>query len=194
MLTDDDLCQKSAEDLGGRRELSYGTPWVMDGGNVACVHVIVGVLLMIQLAVPLPGHDFCYINEFENSTISYSKLKALHSGNVRELLRENMEHGQLFVVSDVTNGWKANHRWTHEYFKSLFSNFELFSSTFATNVTPVFEHDSHQEDVYFGIFINDPSLANLLASDYSYPDFIPPELRIQGCEVSGVTSGHWGSL
>lgn len=96
-----------------------------------------------------------------------------------EAFYHSMELGKPFCVSGVAKDWQASQKWSEDYFRSVFSEFELFSSTFATNSSPVFE-SVHREDVYYGIFLNDRGLASFLAADYSYPKFIPQELAMQG--------------
>lgn len=124
--------------------------------------------------------DFCHINDFNSSTITYQSLKTTITKDVTETaFFTNAELGQPFAVSGVGGTWKASTKWNEEYFKNVFSDFELFSSTFATNASPVFG-SAPQENIYYGIFLNDKSLADLLANDYTYPSFIPQELNMQG--------------
>lgn len=128
------------------------------------------------------GVDFCHINDFNASDIHYSPIPIAHIKDVTEaMLLSYAEIGQPFVVRNVTDEWKAKERWTGQYFRTLFANFELFSSTFATNASPVFDPNlSSEKDVYYGIFINDQKLADFMAEDYVYPMFIPEMLKMQG--------------
>ena len=108
------------------------------------------------------------------------KLKINNLEDVADtMVFHHLEYGKPFVVSGVTRHWKANVKWSAEYFKEVFSEFELFSSTFATNVTPVFDIVDDQ-DVYYGIFLNDRKAAESVAEDYVFPSFIPPHLKVQG--------------
>ena len=124
--------------------------------------------------------DFCHVNDFNNSQTLFHPL---HLTNIEDMTEKeffsHLEWGRPFVVHGVTKGWRANQKWNAEYFRHVFSNFELFSSTFATTVSPVFE-SAPQEDVYFGIFLNDVKLSGLLAEDYNYPSFVPTQLKMQG--------------
>lgn len=124
--------------------------------------------------------DFCHINDFDSSRVAYQPIK-LHSSMEDAVFYSYLELGKPFGVCQVTKKWKANEKWDDNYFKNIFSNFELFSSTFATNVSPRFETVSRR-DVYYGIFLNDKNLAGFLANDYSYPSFIPRELKMQGID------------
>ena len=141
------------------------------------------VLSIITSCSALANHapeDFCHVNNFQNSQPNlFQPLLHYMKNMTDEEFYSHLEWGRPFVVSGVTKGWRANEKWDVKYFRQVFSNFELFSSTFATNASPVFE-DSFQEDVYFGIFLNNAELSRCLAMDYSYPSFIPTELQMQG--------------
>ena len=63
--------------------------------------------------------------------------------------------------------------------KKMVGNHELFSSTFSTLDKPVLGQLPDAE-VYYGIFLNDPTLAALVARDYHYPEFIPENWRVIG--------------
>ncbi len=144
--------------------------------------VIVVVMLFLTLRSAYNCHniDFCHINNFNYSKKDYYYLD-LVDGVSQEELYESMELGRPFAVSGVTKEWKATSKWNSKYFRSIFSNVELFSSTFATNTSPVFDAKSPDDrGIYYGIFLNDRDLADHLADDYSYPKFIPEELRMQG--------------
>lgn len=125
--------------------------------------------------------DFCHINDFNNSETTYQPMQFYpHMDNVTDkAFSHHVELGRPFAVGGVTVDWMASQKWTDGYFRSIFSDFELFSSTFATNSSPVFEAHSRR-DVYYGIFLNDRNLADFIASDYSYPRFIPKDLVLQG--------------
>ena len=125
--------------------------------------------------------DFCYFNDFNSMTIAYHKIEKTRIDNFTgAAFYKSVEFGIPFVISGVTDGWKANTKWDNLYFKKVFQNFELFSSTFATNASPVFDSVPNDDRIYYGIFINDRGLADMLAEDYDYPPFIPHELKIQG--------------
>ncbi len=155
-------------------------------GVSTLVTALLSVLSCTALAfssssTPAPEQDFCYVNDFSNSQVQFHPLNLTNLGDVTEEgFFADLEWGRPFVVRGVTEGWKANKKWDVEYFRHVFSDFELFSSTFATNASPVFESASPQEDVYFGIFLNDAKLAAFLAEDYVYPSFVPPHLKMQG--------------
>ena len=131
------------------------------------------------------GVDFCHINDFSASSIHYSPIPIVGVEDVTgAVLLSFADIGQPFAVRNVTNGWKARERWTEQYFGTVFANFELFSSTFTTNVSPIFDPLSSEKDVYYGIFINDQKLADSMAEDYIYPVFIPEKLKMQGtCHI-----------
>lgn len=123
-------------------------------------------------------NEFCYVNSFEQS----EDFRPVTSVPVTRLLvQEYADVGKPFVVSGVTRGWGANSRWSHSYFKEIFQEFTLFSSTFTTDKSPHFSvSQSVARDVYYGIFLNDRKLADLVAGDYRYPEFIPSEWRVTG--------------
>ena len=95
---------------------------------------------------------------------------------------QHADYGRPFVVRGVTKDWTASEKWTEEYFRTTFYNYELFSSTFATNSSPLLD-DGSRGDVYYGIFVNDQELAEYLAADYSYPQFIPRNFIVSGVLV-----------
>ena len=134
--------------------------------------------------------DFCHVNNFGPSQTVFHPLSLTCSEELsEEKMHAYMEWGRPFAVSGVTQGWKANEKWSEDYFREVFSNFELFSSTFATNASPVFQ-SVPQEDVYFGIFLNDAKLSGRLADDYVYPSFIPLPLKMQGTVTSNLNTGE----
>ena len=128
--------------------------------------------------------DFCHINDFSDSTLSYHSIPLFSVEEVTPVvLMSHMEKGEPFAVRDVTRDWKAKEKWNEQYFEEVFAKYELFSSTFATNISPAFD-SVHRKDIYYGIFLNDKGLAGFLAGDYSYPTFIPERLRVRGrCTV-----------
>ena len=125
--------------------------------------------------------DFCHVNDFGAPSTSY---KPIPYADVRDVtpgvLLSYAETGQPFVVRNVANEWKAREKWNERYFQTVFANFELFSSTFATNASPTFDSVLPKKDVYYGIFINDKELAGFMSEDYEYPWFVPNNLRMQG--------------
>ncbi len=127
------------------------------------------------------SHPFCHVNNFTASEEVFQHLECINVEHVSEsFLSHRVEYGIPFVVSGVTKNWRANTRWTSDYFKEVFSDLELFSSTFATNVSPVFDSFVNEREIYYGIFLNDRRAADTLALDYTYPSFIPPHMRVQG--------------
>lgn len=124
--------------------------------------------------------EFCYINHFYSSEEFRSIGIVTHSDVTKEFLASRMHLGQPFAVSGVTEGWGANSRWNHSHFEEIFQDHELFASTFATDKAPQFSAFGSVYDVYFGIFLNDRKLAELVSADYDYPTFIPAEWRLTG--------------
>ena len=122
--------------------------------------------------------DFCHINDFDSSDLDFEHIVPT-SGATPAVLLSHMERGEPFAVRGVTEDWSASEKWSESYFEEIFANVDLFSSTFATNVSPVFQQ-LPRKDVYYGIFLNDKGLAEFLSKDYTYPDFIPHRLKIQG--------------
>lgn len=127
---------------------------------------------------PGEGVDFCHVNDFSASNTQYEPIPL---ANIEDLtpavLLSHAELGQPFAVANVSMDWKAREKWNERYFQNVFANYELFSSTFATNVSPAIDSI---ENVYYGVFINDKVLADFLSEDYNYPSFIPKELKMQG--------------
>lgn len=124
--------------------------------------------------------DFCHVNDFKASSIYFKPILYADIKDVTPaVLLSYAELGQPFVVRNVANEWRAREKWSEQYFQTVFANFELFSSTFATNVSPIFDSLS-SKNVYYGIFINDKKLADFMSGDYNYPNFIPEQLKMQG--------------
>lgn len=136
---------------------------------------------IISVTLAQLHEDFCHINDFNSSSTVYQSLHAYPSMEevTKTTFFNHVELGTPFAVAGVTENWRAKVKWTDGYFRSVFSGFELFSSTFATNSSPTFEPHSRR-DVYYGIFINDRNLADFIAQDYSYPAFIPKHLIVSG--------------
>ena len=123
--------------------------------------------------------EFCYVNRFDRSDYFRPLTPMSLESSSKEFVRKCMHSGRPFVVSGVTESWPANRKWSHAYFEEIFQNHKLFSSTFSTTKSPQFS-DSPSDDVYFGIFLNDRQLAEVVAGDYGFPDFIPPDWRLTG--------------
>ena len=122
--------------------------------------------------------EFCYVNSLERlgnfRTIAATRV-------TKDLVTKYANFGQPFVVPATTEGWAANSKWNHSYFEEIFNGSELFSSTFATERSPHFSVSrSATQNVYYGIFLNERTLADLVAGDYRYPEFIPAEWRVTG--------------
>lgn len=127
---------------------------------------------------------FCHVNNFSVSNDTYKMEFTRVNDLTVSFFAESMNLGRPFVVSGVTHNWRANSKWDSDYFRNAFSNFELFSSTFATNTSPMFDNSGvNDRYVYYGIFLNDRSVADLIADDYIYPNFIPSHLRMQGMHI-----------
>ena len=127
---------------------------------------------------PNQSSEFCYVNPLERSgnfrTITATRV-------TKDLVTKYADFGQPFVVSGATRGWAANSKWNHSYFEEVFNGSQLFSSTFATERNPHFSVSrSATQNVYYGIFLNERTLADLVAGDYRYPEFIPAEWRVTG--------------
>lgn len=140
------------------------------------------------------GAQFCYVNDFSASRLYHSVPNATSaSGHVPGAAVANyIESGLPFLVSGVTDNWPATKRWSHAYFQTIFSGHGLFSSTFSTTELPTFEDGYPNKEVYYGIFLNDPKLAALVADDYEYPRFIPEELRVHGeCSSIALAQRIW---
>ena len=122
--------------------------------------------------------EFCYVNSLERS----GNFRTIAATSVtKDLVTKYANFGQPFVVPATTEGWAANSKWNHSYFEEIFNGSELFSSTFATERSPHFTVSrSATQNVYYGIFLNERTLANLVAGDYRYPEFIPAEWRVTG--------------
>ena len=136
-----------------------------------------------------PQNEFCYVNHFAPSELFRPVVNATpdNGGNLLTLNINNyVNSGQPFVVSGVTAGWPASKKWTHAYFRELFRIHPLFSSTFSTPERPSLETVSAR-NVYYGIFLNNASLAALLAQDYAFPPFIPAKWRVRGQCLSRCT-------
>ena len=124
--------------------------------------------------------DFCHRNHFQRSD-TFRTLVALTGLNAaREAMAAYMHAGQPFVVSGVTEGWPANSKWNHSFFDYAFRehSHDLFSSTFSTPVAPDIAHPpTSVHEIYYGMFLNDRTLAEQISADYSYPEFVPEEWR-----------------
>ncbi|KAL5475073.1 hypothetical protein EMCRGX_G027127, partial [Ephydatia muelleri] len=133
------------------------------------------------------SNPFCYRNVFNQSDHIAEVERVTLQRVTPEFVTSRMHRGQPYIVSGVTKGWPANHKWSHDYFERLFSGHELFSSTFSTPTSPDFSDIISAHETYYGIFLNSRDSARLVSTDYSYPSFIPPEWRITGNEWL-----HWG--
>lgn len=124
--------------------------------------------------------DFCYKNVFISNDTFEILDKTRADAVTLDFVNERLNMGLPFVVSRLTYNWKANEKWDHEYFERMFRDSELFSSTFSTLTAPVFSSNQSTEEIYFGVFLNDDKLSELLQPDYQYPSFIPEEWRNVG--------------
>ena len=153
---------------------------VRRNGTVMVTVQIIIVLIYASITNADETVDFCYKNVFMSSD-QFAMLNKISSDAVTlDFVIERMNNGLPFVVSHVTHNWKANEKWDHEYFEKLFGNSELFSSTFSTLTAPKFLSNQSTTEIYFGVFLNDEGLSELLQSDYQYPSFIPVEWRNTG--------------
>ena len=63
-------------------------------------------------------YDFCHVNDFNHSDITYGELDIIELENLTsKMFHKFMDLGQPFVVSGVTNGWRANQKWESGYFE-----------------------------------------------------------------------------
>lgn len=151
-------------------------------GTVIAVTFSLAVL-PVSLHSTATGSLFCYVNDFSASRLVYHPVPNATSstGHVPATsVASHIDSGLPFLVSGVTDSWPATSRWSHSYFQTIFSDHDLFSSTFSTTELPTFGGGYPDKGVYYGIFLNDPRLAALVAKDYHYPMFIPEELRVHG--------------
>ena len=128
-------------------------------------------------------NEFCHVNNFtENSNEEFHAIEKVHVDTLDQFyLSKQFRLGSPFVVTGVTRGWKATEKWDHTYFSKIFKNEELFSSTFSTPSKPEFcQTDECNRNTYYGIFLNNPLLADSLSDDYEYPPFIPGDWWIKG--------------
>ena len=132
------------------------------------------------------SNPFCYRNVFNQSDHIAEVERVTLQRVTPEFVTSRMHRGQPYIVSGVTKGWPANHKWSHDYFERLFSGHELFSSTFSTPTSPDFSDSISAHETYYGIFLNSRDSARLVSTDYSYPSFIPPEWRITGTVLAPV--------
>lgn len=131
------------------------------------------------------SNPFCYRNIFNPNDEIASVERIAHQQATAEFVTSRMHWGQPYIVSGVTEGWLANYKWSHNYFRELFASHDLFSSTFSTPMSPDFSGTTPTHEIYYGIFLNSRDSAELLSADYSYPSFIPPEWRVTGAPING---------
>ena len=130
--------------------------------------------------------EFCHVNNFsDTSSNAFCILHPIHVKDINAtFVMHQVNTGSPFVVSGVTRGWKASDKWVHSFFKSLFQKEQLFSSTFSTLNSPQFCDDTagvcEDHSVYYGVFLNNPQIAEYLYEDYQYPEFIPEEWWVKG--------------
>ena len=129
-----------------------------------------------SLTNSLEDSPFCHVMETSGNTRFQSVPEVTPPVGVAKL----MDSGQPFVVRGEAREWPAARLWSHAYFQQLFRDQSLFSSTFSTSLSPQFGTDYPNKAVYYGIFLNNQTLASEVAKDYEYPDFIPAPLRLQG--------------
>lgn len=129
---------------------------------------------------------FCYVTDVSNKT-GFRPVPLVTS---MENVTHHMSQGQPFLVKSVSDNWPATRLWSHAHFQHIFKGHDLFSSTFSTTESPQFEDNYPNEAIYYGIFINSPTLAAEVARDYKYPSFIPEHLKLQG-KTSPTWGIHW---
>lgn len=104
--------------------------------------------------------EFCHVNNFSlTNIVAFHTLHPIHVDDMNEtFVMHQVNKGSPFVVSGVTRGWRAGDKWTHSFFKSVFKNEQLFSSTFSTLNSPEFCGDitgvCDDHSVYYGVFLN----------------------------------------
>lgn len=119
---------------------------------------------------------FCHVIDLSNN----SRFVTVATISSPESVARHLDSGVPFVVKGVATSWPATRKWSHAYFREIFQGYDLFSSTFSTTEYPKFDEDYPNKAVYYGIFLNDQRLAELVATDYVYPDFIPLHHRLHG--------------
>ena len=129
---------------------------------------------------------FCYVTDVSNKT-GFRPVPLVTS---LENVTHHMSQGQPFLVKSVSDHWPATRLWSHAHFQHIFKGHDLFSSTFSTTESPQFEDNYPNKAIYYGIFINSPTLAAVVARDYEYPSFIPEHLKLQG-KTSPTWGIHW---
>lgn len=133
--------------------------------------------------------EFCHINNFSDTgNHTFHTLVPIHVTDLNEtFVMEQVNIGMPFVVSSITKLWRAVDKWDHTFFKSVFRDEQLFSSTFSTLNSPEFCDDTAElcedHNVYYGVFLNNPRLAEYVHEDYQYPEFIPEEWWVKGMSV-----------
>lgn len=160
--------------------LSRAAGWWCAAALLICS--LAGLIASFHDTTPDPsssasGSKFCHVTDFSTSNNDYHPVPHVTSP---DRLTDLIRTGQPFCVHNVTDNWVAPAKWNHTYFRGLFQGHALFSSTFSTPEQPQFEEDYPNKEIYYGIFLNDPSLAELVANDYHYPHFIPENLRLYG--------------
>ena len=138
---------------------------------VSTVALTTCVCFLLPTHAPLPwtgrNNEFCYVNEFIASENFRPVVNATpDSGRLSAINIDSYVHsGQPFLVSGVSRDWPATRKWNHSYFVDIFEEHTLFSSTFSTVKQPSLR-EGGPEEVYYGIFLNDPALAALVATHY----------------------------
>ena len=158
------------------------------------IHVtMICFLLTIQslwtfVAASRQSHSAPDLNLVEKEHVS--SLPRLDSSSSDDILRR-IDAGSPFIIRSIANEWPATQKWNHNYFKRIFSSNDdlLVSSTFSTTPPPstFSANETKKRETYYGIFLNDPILANLVAADYDLPSFIPGDWWLRGNEWL-----HWG--
>jgi hypothetical protein len=147
------------------------------------------LLLCLPLSVREDGSrgssTFCHVTDFSSSRDG--PYHAVPLASTPAEVARHTDHGQPFLARRVSQDWLASRLWSHAYFHQLFRGHDLFSSTFSTAAAPQFTPDYPNHAVYYGIFLNNATLAALVATDYQYPHFIPQSMRLRGNEWV-----HWG--
>lgn len=136
----------------------------------------VALLVVVSYDPASGGSVFCHVTNFTRDDGFYPVPNATSEDSVSDFISS----GQPFLVGGVTWDWPASEKWSHSYFRRIFEGHALFSSTFSTPRQPQFQEDYPNKEVYYGIFLNDQSLAELVANDYHYPHFIPDHLKLHG--------------
>eukprot|EP00118_Oscarella_pearsei_P012884 m.98257 g.98257 ORF g.98257 m.98257 type:complete len:287 (+) comp36974_c0_seq4:633-1493(+) len=149
----------------------------------ACGATAVGFLCLYSALAETKDQNYAFDDEWTD----FSPLPCIScapSSSSRENGCEKSDHvrhlidlGHPFIVRSVANKWPAIRSWNHDYFKRIFPDDVLVSSSFSATPShpqPTFSaNETTKVQTYYGVFINDPSLSTPITRDYERPSFVP---------------------